>query len=69
MAGTIRVFDFEMDINGAQVIVKRAPICPGCLSVGEVDAQIALLKADLDAVAKKMKAELGKPRKSLFGNS
>ncbi|MCA8878610.1 MAG: hypothetical protein KDA73_01370 [Rhodobacteraceae bacterium] len=55
MADTIKVFDFEYTASGALVVVRREPLCPGCMSDGEVDAQIALLKEDLDAVAVRMK--------------
>jgi hypothetical protein len=55
MAGTVQVFGFEFDFNGAYVVVRREPICNACLSESEVDAQIELLKEDLDAVAKQMK--------------
>jgi hypothetical protein len=37
------------------VIGVRERLCPGCKSDGEVDKNIRLLKADLDAVAKQMK--------------
>lgn len=55
MAGTVHVFGFEYDFNGAYVVVRREPICNACLSDSEVDAQMRLLKEDLDAVAKQMK--------------
>ena len=58
----IRVFDFEIDINGARVVVVRQPIHGGCLSDGEVDANIALLKENLDQVAKRMKRALREQR-------
>lgn len=51
------------------MIVAREPIYPGCLSAGEVDAQIELLKDDLDAVAVRMKKALSRQKKSLFGDS
>ena len=56
MANTVRVFDFEIDVHGARVIAVREPIFPACLSGGEIDENIRLLKADLEAVAKRMKA-------------
>jgi hypothetical protein len=57
---TVRVFDFEMGVSGAAVVGAghdgdRSRLCPGCLSDGEVDAQIQLLKDDLNAVAIRMK--------------
>ena len=63
--GTVRVFDFEIDVfHGARVVVKREPLCAGCLSDGEIDANIKLLKDDLDAVAKRMKEAVRKQRAS-----
>ena len=49
-----------MNISGAAIVAagrdgNRSRLCPGCLSDGEVDGQIQLLKADLDAVAIRMK--------------
>jgi hypothetical protein len=55
MANTVRSFDFEIDIHGARMVPTRDPLCPGCLSEGELDAQVKLLKDDLDAVAMRMK--------------
>jgi hypothetical protein len=55
MRNTIHTFDFAIDIGGARVILLKEPLCSGCLSGGEVDAQIELLKENLDAVAIKMK--------------
>jgi hypothetical protein len=59
MHGTVEVFDFEYDpLDGARVFVRRSPIMAGCLSDREVDANVKLLKDDLDSVAKRMKAEI-----------
>lgn len=60
MSNTINVFDFNINIHGATVVVRQKPLCSGCLSDGEVDAQISLLKDDLDAVAQRMKAAIRK---------
>ena len=60
MMGSIKVFDCEISIHGAAVVVQREPLCPRCMSDGEVDAQIKLLKDDLDAVAVRMKAAIQK---------
>lgn len=49
------VFDFDLDMNGARVVVVREPLHGGCLSDGEVDANVGLLKEDLDRVAVRMK--------------
>jgi len=55
MPNTVRAFDFEIDINGARVTTAQHPLCPGCLSDREVDAQVKLLTDDLEAVAERMK--------------
>jgi hypothetical protein len=61
MAGTVKVFDFEINgLSGATVIAVREPLTPGCISDGEIDSNIQLLKADLDAVAARMKAAVRK---------
>ncbi len=60
MARTVGVFDFEMGGSGAAVVGagrdgNRSRLCSHCLSDGEVDEKIQLLKDDLDAVAIRMK--------------
>lgn len=70
MAGTIGVFDFDIDIYGARVVIQREPLSPGCLSDNEVDYQIKRLKEDLDAVAKRMKKAIREQaKKPIFGDS
>lgn len=56
----VQVFDFEIDVHGARVVVRREPLCPGCLSDGTIDANIQLLKDNLDDVGKQMKAAIRK---------
>lgn len=58
MSNTVRVFDFAIDANGARVTTARDPLTGGCLSDGKVGAAVRLLKEDLDAVAKRMKAAI-----------
>ncbi len=66
--GTIGVFDFDIDFNGARVVVVRKPLHGGCLRDREVDANIRLLKEDLDWVAQRMKQAIREQRaKPLFG--
>jgi hypothetical protein len=60
MANTIKVFDFDIDIHSARVVVREGLLCAGCRSDGEIDANIRLLKDDLDAVAQRMKAAIRK---------
>jgi len=68
LSDTVEVFDFDIDTDGARVVVRLHPICPGCRTDGEVDANIKLLKEDLDAVARRMKAALQvQANKSLTG--
>lgn len=55
MAKTIKAFDFDSNFHGATVVAAREPLIPRCVSATEIDANIALLKADLDAVAVRMK--------------
>ena len=58
LSDTVEVFDFDIDSHGARVIVRHHPLCSGCRTGREVDANIKLLKQDLDAVAGRMKAAL-----------
>lgn len=58
MANTVGIFDFEIDIHGAVVIARQERLFAGCVTEGEIDTNIALLKQDLDAVATRMKAAL-----------
>ena len=50
-------FDMEGNVSGVRVIVTREPLCPGCLSDGEVDFQINALKEQLELLRPRMKAE------------
>ena len=58
MPDTIEVFDFDIDSHGARVVVRLHPLCSACNTDREVDANIDLLKDDLDAVGKRMKAAI-----------
>jgi hypothetical protein len=66
MMNTVRVFDFDIDIYGAYVVIRKEPICPGCASDGEVDIEIKRLKDDLDAVAERMKKAIREQAKRPF---
>jgi hypothetical protein len=65
MANTIDVFGFKIDVYGAKVMVDDTPLMSGAFSDGEIDANIQLLKDDLDAIAWEMKravrAQANKP--------
>ncbi len=50
-----QIFGFEIDVNGAKIIVVNKPQLGGCLSDGEIDGQISMIKSELDQLAKKMK--------------
>jgi hypothetical protein len=66
LSDTLEVFDFDIDSDGARVVVRLHPLCSGCHTDREVDANIKLLKKDLDAVAGRMKRALQvQTRKSL----
>ena len=68
MSDTVEVFDFDINSDGARVIVRLHPLCSGCHTDREVDANIKLLKEDLDAVAERMKTALKvQASKSLAG--
>jgi hypothetical protein len=53
-------FGYDSNLTGLWVVVEQEPLCRGCRSADEVDAEISRLKADLDRVALEMKAELRK---------
>jgi hypothetical protein len=48
MVSTVRVFDFDFDVYGAYVVIRKESICPGCSSDGEVDIEMRRLKDDLE---------------------
>jgi hypothetical protein len=52
----IGAFEFEVGNLGVRVVVGGKPISAACETEGEIDAAIARLKNDLDAVALHMKA-------------
>jgi len=59
--GTVKAFDYEISpLRGVQVVPAKTPLMAGCVTDGEIDTNIKLLKDDLDAVAVRMKAALRK---------
>jgi hypothetical protein len=68
LSDTVEVFDFDIDTDGARVVVRLHPVCPSCHTDREIDANIKLLKEDLDAVSERMKTALKvRAGKSLAG--
>jgi hypothetical protein len=62
MPDTVKAFDFECDMLGARVYVARTPIMIPCLSDGEIDCNIQLLKDNLDALVPEMKKAVREQR-------
>ena len=60
MARTIGKFDFDDGAQGVRFTSASLGLSAGCLSDGEIDASLDMLKQDLDGVARRMKAALGK---------
>ena len=48
---------------GARVYVARTPLMPPCLSEGEIDCNLQLLKDNLDALVAEMKKAVREQRK------
>lgn len=57
MAKAREVFGYKIDISGVSVTVGEVQLTPGATADSEIDHYIEQLKADLDAVASKMKKE------------
>ena len=55
MTGILDKFYVEHGIHGARVMARSNQLTGGCISDDEIDANIQLLKDDLDACAKEMK--------------
>ena len=56
-------YRIEYDIHGATLWVGEERLTSACMGDGEVDHEIAMLKKDLDAMAKKMKTKIRAERK------
>jgi len=67
LAKTVGVFDFEINVYGARVVVRGKSLLTRCRSGVEIDADIQLLKDDLDAVAKRMKSAVRKQAQEPLG--
>ena len=55
MTGILDKFHVEHDIHGARLMARTHQLTASSLSDAEIDANIRLLKADLDTCAKAMK--------------
>ena len=67
MTGILDKFHVEHGIQGARVIARTHQLTSSCITDGEIDTAIQMLKDDLDACAKEMKRLVGvNQRGSLF---
>ena len=55
MTGILDKFHVEHGVHGARVMARTDQLTPNCSGDDEIDAAIAMLKADLDSCAKEMK--------------
>lgn len=55
MTGILDKLHVEHGIHGARVMARSLELTSNCISDDEIDANIQLLKNDLDACAKEMK--------------
>lgn len=60
MARTVGKFDYDDSSHGVRFTSASLGLSAGCLSDDEIDAYLHMLKDDLDAVARRMKAALSK---------
>ena len=56
MTGIVDKFHVEHGIHGARVMARSLELTGYCLEDEEIDAAIEMLKGDLEACAKEMKA-------------
>jgi hypothetical protein len=63
---TIGKLDFEDTIHGLGLVAVSRELSAGCLSSTEIDEAVINLKADLDAVASRMKAALKTRSRTIF---
>lgn len=60
-------FSVDYHSGGAYVSADRTNLCNGCMSDGEVDAQIRLMKEFLDRIAVEMKRRIkAEEKKDIF---
>ena len=54
----MKYFDYTLTIHGATIVALDERLSTASLSQTEIDTQVSALKADLDRVAKAMKAAI-----------
>ena len=55
MTGILDKFHIEHNVHGARVMARSLQLTGDCITDSEIDANIQLLKDDLDACANEMK--------------
>lgn len=55
MTGILDKFHVEYGVYGARVMARSHQLTAGCTSEAEIDANVQMLKDDLDACAREMK--------------
>jgi hypothetical protein len=67
MTGILDKFHVEHGIHGAKVMTRSPQLTGDCITDGEIDSAIQMLKDDLDACAREMKRLLAVNRRgSMF---
>lgn len=67
MSQYLEAFDFEENPDGVSVISIKSRLNAGCMSEGQVDKHIQVLKNELDEVGRRMKVALqNREVRSLF---
>ena len=55
MTGILNKFYVEHGLHGARIMARSFWLSTGCISDDEIDANVQMLKDDLDACAREMK--------------
>jgi hypothetical protein len=66
MTGILDKFYIEHGNHGARVMARTIQLTRACISDNEIDDDVEMLKADLDACAREMKRTVRINRGSLF---
>lgn len=68
MGKFLGAFDLEENSGGVSVVSTKTRLHAGCMSDGEIDQHIQILKDELDDVGKRMKVALrALKRRPMFG--